>query len=206
MGPQGHLLANGPLYRLPENLKLTSDARLLDIGCGRGTLMRVLDEQLRFKQPPVGVDLSGEMLAMARHDEAGRQFARATAVALPFEDGAFTLVTAGYVVKHMDDAELRSLLSEVKRILEPGGLALIWEFGPTGNARLDRWNARVLGPASDHVRLRSTKTLIAHAEAAGFPFITDAELRPFLMPPIPRSSILIGIPPEGFDGQAVYRA
>ena len=106
MGPQGHLLANGPLYRLPENLKLRPEMRMLDIGCGRGTLIRVLDEQVRFATPPVGIDLSAEMLAMARRDEAGRRFARATATTLPFADRTFDLVTCGYVLKHLDDAEL----------------------------------------------------------------------------------------------------
>ena len=206
MGPQGHLLANGPLYRLPKNLKLGQDTRLLDIGCGRGTLLRVLDEQIRFTTPPVGVDLSAEMLAMAREDEAGRQFARATASVLPFADDSFTLVTCGYVVKHLDDRELRAFFREMNRVLAPGGLALIWEFGPTGNRRLDRWNATVLGAASERVRLRSSATLLSHAGECGFPFITDAELRPFLFPPIPRASALIGIPPEDFDGAVPQRA
>ena len=206
MGPQGHLLANAPLYHLPKNLKLTAATRLLDVGCGRGTLLRVLDEQVRFETPPVGIDLSPEMLSMARHDEAGRQFARAAASLLPFADGAFTLVTCGYVAKHLDDAELRAFLREVNRVLEPGGLALIWEFGPTGNPRLDRWNAMILGAASERVRLRSSATLLSHAGECGFPFITDAELRPFLVPPIPRASVLIGIPPEDFDGSTPQRA
>jgi len=206
MGPQGHLLANGPLYRLPENLKLGREARLLDVGCGRGTLLRVLDEQVRFEVPPVGIDLSQEMLSLARGDDAGRQFAQATASTLPFRDDSFTLVTCGYVVKHLDEVELRRFLDEIRRILEPGGLALIWEFGPSGNARLDRWNAHVLGPAGDDIRLRSTRTLTRHAEATGFPFVRDADLRPFLVPPIPRASVLIGVPPEDFDGQPAYRA
>ena len=47
---------------------------------------------------------------------------------------------------------------------------------------------------------------MAAAEAGGFPFVTDANLRPFLFPPIPRASVLIGIPPEGYDGTPAYRA
>ena len=203
MGPQGHLLANGPLYRLPQNLKLTAETRLLDVGCGRGALMRVLDEQVGFERRPVGLDVSAAMLRMARRDQrrdrVGRDFVRGAATTLPFGDGAFTLVTAGYVVKHLDDGELGAFLGEVRRVLEPGGLALIWEFGPSGNVRLDRWNARFVGPANDSPRLRSSATLRRHAEAAGFGFTRDAELRPFLFPPIPRASVLIGVPPEGFE-------
>ena len=64
----------------------------------------------------------------------------------------------------------------------------------------------MLGPAEESVKLRSTQTLIALAEEIGFPFVTDADLRPFLVPPIPRSSVLVGIPPEDYDGTPVYRA
>ena len=200
MGPQGHLLANGPLYRLPENLKLTQQTRLLDVGCGRGTLMRTLDEQVGFEQPPVGLDLSPKMLAMAQRDQqrdgAPRDLVRGSATDLPFADDSFTLVTAGYIVKHLSTPELDAFLREVHRVLAPRGLALIWEFGPTGNRRLDSWNARVVGPAGEQVRLRSTRTLREHADAVGFEFTRDADLRPFLFPPIPRASVLIGIPPE----------
>jgi SAM-dependent methyltransferase len=200
MGPQGHLLSNGPLYRLPENLKLTPQTRLLDVGCGRGTLMRMLDEQVAFEQPPVGLDLSPKMLSMAkrdqRRDDAPRGLAQGSATELPFADNSFTLVTAGYVVKHLNTPDFDAFLREVYRVLAPGGLALIWEFGPTGDQRLDAWNAKVIGPAGEHVRLRSTRTLREHADAAGFGFTRDADLRPFFVPPIPRASILIGIPPD----------
>ena len=206
MGPHGHLLANGPLYWLPENLKLNADMRLLDIGCGRGTLLRVLDEQVRFTTPPVGIDLSTEMLSRARDDEAGQRFAQATATALPFADGAFSLVTAGYVIKYLEDSDLEAFLREVHRVLAPGGLGLIWEFGPTGNRALDGWNARAIGGGSEALRLRSTATLIERASDVGFSFVTDADLRPFLVPPIPRSSVLLGIPPDDYDGTPVYRA
>ena len=205
MGPQGHLLVNGPLYRLPETLKLTPQTRLLDVGCGRGTLMRTLDEQVGFDQSPIGLDLSPKMLAIAQRDQqrdgAPRDLVRGSATELPFDDDSFTLVTAGYIVKHLRTQELDAFLGEVRRVLAPRGLALIWEFGPTGNRRLDAWNAKVVGPSEEHVRLRSSRTLREHADAAGFGFTRDADLRPFLLPPIPRASVLIGIPPEDSRAQ-----
>ena len=118
---------------------------------------------------------------------------------LPFRDGAFTLVTCGYVVKHLDDDAVRALFIEMHRVLAPGGLALVWEFGPTGHPVLDAWNAAVVSRGVRGPRLRSSDTLRRLATEAGFPFTRYANLRPFLVPPIPRASILIGRPPEGFD-------
>jgi hypothetical protein len=84
-------------------------------------------------------------------------------------------------------------------VLAGGGLALLWEFAPSGSARLDAWNRRVLGPRVHDPVLRSTSTLLKHAERAGFEFWRDAVLRPFFLPPIPRASILVGRAPEGWQ-------
>ncbi len=198
MGPQGHLLANHPLYQLPASLKLTAETKLLDIGCGRGTLMSVFDEQVQFRAPPIGIDLSPEMLRLGVQDNRHQEFIRATASILPFEDRSFTFVTCGYVTKHLQDDEVYSLFRELNRVLAPGGLAMVWDFGPTGNNRLDQWNATVLGSSVERLQLRSTETLISLASECGFLFTRDAALGAFLIPPIPRASILIGIPPENF--------
>ena len=205
----GQWLANAALYRLPENLKLDASTRLLDIGCGRATLLRAVDDALGCEVAPVGLDFSRAALQLAAGDERnprrGVGLVEGSATALPFRDGAFNLVTCGYVVKHLDDDDVRALLIEVRRVLEPGGLAVVWEFGPTGNPRLDAWNYRVLATgqsSSDlaRLRLRSDATLRRLAAEAGFPYVRDANLRPFLLPPIPRASVLLGRPPEGFEG------
>jgi SAM-dependent methyltransferase len=202
-GEQGQLLSNGPAVRLPINLKLKPETRVLDIGCGRGALLRAFDGQLQLDTPPVGIDLSRTLLRLARRDEGrdGRtRLAQASPVALPFRDGAFTLVTCGYVVRHLENDEVDALLAEIHRVLAPGGLAVLWDFGPSGNARLDAWNARVIAVAGETPRLRSGSTLRHRAAVAGFQFNREADLRPFLVPPIARASILIGRPPEGWRG------
>ena len=203
MGP-GQWLANAPLYRLPENLKLDASTRLLDIGCGRGTLLRALDDTLRCDVAPVGLDFSRAALRLAANDKRnphrGAGLVEGSAISLPFRDGAFNLVLCGHLVKHLDDDDVRALLSEVHRVLEPGGLAVVWEFGPTGNPRLDAWNYRVLATGTSRLRLRSDATLKRFATEAGFPYVRHANLRPFLLPPIPRASVLLGRPPEGFEG------
>jgi SAM-dependent methyltransferase len=206
-GSAATFLTNTAIFRLPEQLDLDPSMRLLDIGCGRGALTRLLSGRVRPQRAAVGVDLSSTALRLASADERARRpwmrtrLARGTAAALPFRDGAFTLVTCSYVVKHLSDIELRALLLEVRRVLEPGGLALLWEVGPSGHRKLDAWNARLLSIGSEPVRLRSVETLQRHATAAGFEFTRDARLRPFLFPPMPRASLLFGRPPEGWEGE-----
>jgi ubiquinone/menaquinone biosynthesis C-methylase UbiE len=204
-------VANAALLRLPVNLKLDEHTRHLDLGCGRGALLRALDDQLRAEAPPVGLDASRDLLRQAHRDERnplrGAGLVEGDPLALPFRDGAFNLVTCGYQLRYRDHDEVRALFMEIRRVLEPGGLAVIWEYGPSGNRRLDAWNARVLAPRGPRPSLRSARTLLGLAAEAGFEFTRHADLRPFLAPPIPRASILVGRPPEGFDiTQAARRA
>ena len=202
MGP-GQWVVNLPLYRLPKNLKLDHETKLLDIGCGRGNIVRAMDDQLACDVPPVGLDVSRAMLELALADENNPMrhagFVQGSATTLPFRDGSFNLVLCGHLVKHFDDIDTLGLFTEIHRVLEPGGLAVIWEFGPTGNRWLDAWNARTVATGVKQPRLRSQRTLKRLATDAGFEFVRDADLRPFILPPIPRASILVGRPPEGFS-------
>jgi SAM-dependent methyltransferase len=201
MSPMGVFLTSSPLFRLPESLQLTSSLRVLEIGTGRGALLRMLDSRLRLDHPLTGIDLSTQPLRLAQRDEqragGSLRLARASGTALPFADGSFDLVLCGHHIRQLDDPELIELLREIRRTLAEGGLAVIWDFALTGNGTLDRWNARVLASGGKSPRLRSTQALLQAADLAGFEFARDARLRPFLLPPIPRASILIGRPPSG---------
>ena len=55
MSPAGVFLTSSPLFRLPESLQLTSSPRVLEVGTGRGALIRMLDSRLRFDRPPTVV-------------------------------------------------------------------------------------------------------------------------------------------------------
>lgn len=203
MSAPGQWAVNSPLMKLPENLALRREQRWLDVGCGRGALLRLVDQRVGFDTPPTGVDFSIEALRLARRDARRHghavRLACGTATTLPFRSDAFDLITCGYLMKHLTDEELDAFLAEVRRVLAGGGLALLWEFAPSGSARLDAWNRRVLGPRVHDPLLRTTSTLLERAEAAGFEFTRDAILRPFFFPPIPRASILVGKAPEGWQ-------
>jgi SAM-dependent methyltransferase len=202
MSPAGAFLANAPVFQLKENLKLEPWMRVLDVGCGAGAALRILDERVRFERVPVGLDFSSSVLrrAHARRAEGQPEFVQGAATTLPFRDRAFDFVMSGYLAKHLDDDEVQRFAHEIRRVLAPGGLALIWDYAPTGNPRLDAWNEAVLSPGVKEPRLRSTRALMAIGELAGFEYIRPAKLRPFLLPPIPRASVLLGRPPEGWSG------
>jgi ubiquinone/menaquinone biosynthesis C-methylase UbiE len=202
MSAPGQWTVNTPLMRLPENLALRPQQRWLDVGCGRGALLRFIDAQVQFERAPVGVDFSPAALRLARQDSRSAErpldFSCGTATALPFRDGSFDLITGGYLLKHLTDGELDAFLAELRRVLAGGGLAVLWEFAPSGSARLDAWNRRWLGARVREPRLRSVSELTRRARAAGFDLARNASLRPFLFPPMPRASVLIGKAPEGW--------
>ena len=200
----GLFAINGPVFRLPENLRLEARMRVLDVGCGRGAALRLLDDRVGFELPPVGIDFSETALRLARRDQdaEGRPLlARGSGLALPFTTGAFDLVLSSYVVKHLDEDEIRTFFIEVYRVLAPGGLALLWDFAPTGSSRLDAWNRWVVSRGVSAPHFRSTRALMALGDLAGFEYVRAARLRPFLLPPIPRASVLVGKPPEGWQGR-----
>ena len=199
MSPAGSFLTNTPVFQLKENLKLEPWMRALDVGCGTGAAVQILDRRVAFETPPVGLAAMLPRNALGLRGERRVEFVQGVPTALPFGDGAFDFVMSGYLLGHLSNGDVQRFLIEVRRVLAPGGLALVWDYAPTGNPRLDRWNQWVLARGAVRPVLRSTRALSAFGEIAGFEYIRPARLRPFLMPPIPRASVLLGRPPEGWS-------
>jgi SAM-dependent methyltransferase len=106
----------------PAFLTMLPDVRgqsCLDLGCGDGQSSRPLAER---GARVVGVDVA-ELLLREAVRQSGRhsvpRYCRGDAVRLPFRDGCFDFVTAFMSLMDMPDLDL--VLSEVARILVPGG-------------------------------------------------------------------------------------
>lgn len=107
---------------------LAADARVLDVACGTGLFeQRVLADHPT--QPMVGIDLSGNMLELARQKcqpfpQVTFQVARA--LALPFADQTFDMVVSASAFHYFDDP-VRAL-AEMKRVLKPQGTVIILDW------------------------------------------------------------------------------
>ena len=200
----GAMVYNTPAFKLHEELQLHAENHVLDIGCGRGALLQLLTSRVQFRRPPVGIEVSRLMLDRAR--EHGSQYCRASGACLPFADGSFDVILCGHATRQFDHEGFLELLREIRRVLSPGGIAILWDFAPTRSKPLNAFHARVLGLLGSGSEVRSYTTLSAYALEAGFEWVSNAHLRPFLFPPIPRASIITGKAPIGWQPPDVAEA
>ena len=108
---------------------LRPDMRLLDVGCGPGSITRGLAEGLPAGQV-VGLDLSRETLESARRDTAARglqnlRYEEGSVYELAFSDGSFDVAYAHQVLQHLRERGLA--LSEMLRVVKPGGVVAVRE-------------------------------------------------------------------------------
>jgi ubiquinone/menaquinone biosynthesis C-methylase UbiE len=108
---------------------LRPEMRLLDVGCGPGSITRGLAEQLAAGQV-VGLDPSRETLEAARRDATTRgldnlHYEEGSVYALPFADASFDVAYAHQVLQHL--RERAAALREMLRVVRPGGLVAVRE-------------------------------------------------------------------------------
>ena len=102
----------------------TSGLRYLDLGCGKGELLGLL--QPDFKQV-AGCDVSEAMMQQVTGVETRIQ---SDSLQIPFGDAGFDLVTAVCVYHHVPAADRPALTAEIARVLRPGGIFCMIEHNP----------------------------------------------------------------------------
>lgn len=129
------------LALLAERLRLRDARRVLDVGCGAGHWGQLLAGVLAPDAHVVGVDREPAFLPMAERNARARglpqtfEYVVGDAMALPFEDGRFDLVTAQTVLMHVADAS--RAVAEMVRVLAPAGLVLACEPNNMANAMVE---------------------------------------------------------------------
>ena len=126
---------------------LRAGMRLLDVGCGPGTITTGLARAVAPGEV-AGIDVSAAVLEQARahailEGVTNVRFETGSAYALAFADGAFDVAHANQVLQHL--ARPVDALREVRRVVRPGGLVSVrdadyatmvaWPRSPL----IDRW-------------------------------------------------------------------
>jgi SAM-dependent methyltransferase len=119
---------------------LVADAGLgvgvADIGCGTGRLAPFLAAR---GLAPRGVDLSPEMVRVARRDHPDFSFDVGDVRALPFEDASLAGVVCWYSLMYLAPSDRPAAFGELARVVRPGGhLATAFKVGDNQVRRAGR--------------------------------------------------------------------
>lgn len=104
-------------WELLKICQLEPGSMILDMGCGHGTTLALLD---KLGHCPYGVDISTMLLGKAMHVVPKAILARASADKTPFSEAFFDMTLAECVLSLMSPPE--DMLKEAHRVLKPNGL------------------------------------------------------------------------------------
>lgn len=126
--------------RLLEFVTLNAGDRVLDVGCGTGSLAVAAKHVVGPSGAVFGVDASPKMLARARKKacRAGVEvtFTEAHAQHLPYPESRFDVVLSTLMLHHLPRVARTACAAEIARVLRPGGRALAVDFEPrSGSSR-----------------------------------------------------------------------
>lgn len=114
-GFQNREMEQPMMFKLvPKDLK---NKKLLDVGCGPGIHIKKYVER---GAECIGIDLSSEMIKLAKEHCPTAKFETGNIYDLRFDDDSFDIVTASFVLDHVKD--LDKAVKEVKRVLKLKGL------------------------------------------------------------------------------------
>ena len=154
---------------LLEQAVIQQGNRVLDIGCGTGTLV-VLLKRVHPAADVVGLDPDPKALARAKR-KAERaslsvQFDQGFSDALPYTDASVDRVFSSFVFHHLQRDEKEGMLREVRRVLRPGGVFTLLDFGGP-ESRENGFLARVIH-SSHQLEDNSEDRILALMSQAGF--------------------------------------
>jgi len=118
-------LAHKPLDRHLLN-RFAEETRgrglVADFGCGPGHVARYLHEQ---GVQMIGTDLSPGMIEVARSLNPGLELRVDNMTHPDFADESLSGIVSFYFIVHFETAELGTIFQQMRRVLVPGGLALV---------------------------------------------------------------------------------
>jgi ubiquinone/menaquinone biosynthesis C-methylase UbiE len=153
---------------IAKETNLTSQSKILEIGCGVGLLGEAIKDQIKTKKNHYyGLDLNFDP-ALKESQKRGLSPIEASAITLPFQDKSFDVIVSNDVFEHIDNA--KELVKETYRVLKPGGRAFIAIADPS-EGRFDQ--------VPDHIDRTGTESNVAYWEKlfkkAGFDLLPASQ-------------------------------
>ena len=143
--------------------------RVLDIGCGTGTLVTLI-KRLYPEAHVIGLDPDPKALARgkrkAEQTAVSVQFDQGFSDELPYPDASFDRVFSSFMFHHLREDQREKTLHEIRRVLAPGGSFHMLDFGRP-EAHADEWLRRWLR-SSHRLKDNSETRIFSLMRQAGF--------------------------------------
>lgn len=101
--------------------------RLLDVGCGIGSLHPLLSGLFSSIH---GVDVSGESIERAKLENPANRYDAYDGKRLPFADNSFDMALSICVMHHVPVLQWAGFMAELTRVVSPGGMVCLIEHNP----------------------------------------------------------------------------
>ena len=148
--------------RLVQQANFQPHQRILDLGCGTGTLTLMVKETAVSAEVHA-LDGDPQVLQIARTKarQAGLSIAWVEGLTydLPYENESFERVISSLVIHHLSTADKLRTFKESLRVLKPGAHGVVWAI-----PRTSHWTGTALENAGFEVR-----DVITHIQSQGFP-------------------------------------
>jgi ubiquinone/menaquinone biosynthesis C-methylase UbiE len=160
--------ANRPNSRMiVEMAKIEPGDRVLDVGCGTGSLTLTAQTYAGASGSAHGIDASPDMIDLARkkaqRSASGAVFEVGLIEALAYPDATFDVVISRLVIHHLPDDLKRQGFREILRVLKPGGLCFLADFRPPTNPVLAHVASAMVGPGMMHYDVAAIPPLLVDA-------------------------------------------
>ncbi len=170
---------NRPNSRMVMKLaKVKPGDKVLDVGCGTGSLTLTAKTFAGASGLVNGIDASPEMIDVARKKAkwAGLDvvFDVALIEKIPFPNATFDVVVSRLVIHHLPDDLKRKAFAEILRVLKPGGHFLVADFKPPTNHVLNHITSALVG---SHMMQTDVGIIPPLFSEAGFVEVTSGPTR-----------------------------
>ena len=150
-----------------------SGERVLDVGCGTGTLAVAAARKVMPGGEAQGIDASPEMVELSRRKAVRNgveaSFQAAPIEGLPFPDDQFDLVLSSFMLHHLPDDVKAQGFAEIRRVLKPGGRFVAVDLADSSRTFVGRLT-RLIGHTMGDGYIGNLKSMIA---ASGLANVED---------------------------------